>query len=116
MSAFLPRASYGGAPEPEYPRLQQRPLSDSERRARWEVRAAQWRAREPAEAVFGRVGESTLLGAKAAGPLRGLLRLQVPFADLDQHREREARFIAAVAADPVLTHIRLVYVVGPESD
>jgi hypothetical protein len=39
----------------------------------------------------------------------------VPFADLDQHREREARFMAAVAADPVLAHIRLVYVVGPES-
>ena len=27
--------------------------------------------------------------------------------------EREARFLAAVAADPVLVHVRLVYVVGP---
>jgi hypothetical protein len=115
VSAFLPRAADGGLPDPEYPRLQKRPLSDSERRARWEVRAAQWRARELAEAVFGRVGESALLAARPSGPLRGLLRLQVPFADLDQHREREARFMAAVAADPVLAHIRLVYVVGPES-
>lgn len=44
----------------------------------------------------------------------GLLRLGVPFAGLDQHREREACFMAA--ADPVLDHIRLVYVVGPEAD
>ncbi|HUP53592.1 MAG TPA: hypothetical protein VM198_14010 [Longimicrobiales bacterium] len=116
MSALLPRVSTGGLPEPEYPRLQHRPLSDSERRARWEVRAAQWRARELAELAFGRVGESVLVGAMADGPLRGLLRLGVPFADLDQHREREACFMAAVAADPVLAHIRLVYVVGPEAD
>jgi hypothetical protein len=116
MSAFLPGSARGGLPEPEHPRLQQRPLTDSERRARWEVRAAQWRARAIAEAVFGRVGESALLGAKASGTLRGLLRLAVPFSDLHEHRERESRFLAAVDADPVLTHIRLVYVFGPDSD
>jgi hypothetical protein len=120
VSAFLPPGARGGLPEPEHPSLQQRPLSESERRARWEVRAAQWRARAIAEAVFGRVAESSLLGAKAGGALRGLLRLSVPFAGLHQHREREARFLAAVEADPVLARVRLVYVigpsVGPESD
>lgn len=116
MSAFLPASARGGLPEPEHPSLQQRPLTDAERRARWEVRAAQWRAREIAEAVFGRVGESALFGAKAGGVLRGLLRLRVPFTDLGDHRDREARFLAAVDADPVLAHIRLVYVIGPESD
>ena len=115
MSAFLPRSARGGLPEPEYPRLQQRPLTDSERRARWEVRAAQWRARAIAEAVFGRVGDTTLVGTKASGGLRGLLRLEVPFSGLLQHREREARFMAAVESDPVLARIHLVYVIGPES-
>lgn len=116
MSGFLPRGARGAAPEPDYPRLQQRPRSDSEQRARWEVRAAQWRARELAEAVFGSVAESVLVGAKTGGPLRGLLRLGVPFVDLNQHREREARFLAAAAADPVLALVPLVYVIGPESD
>lgn len=116
MSAFLPVSARGAPREPEHPSLQQRPLTEAERRARWEVRAAQWRARAIAEAVFGRVGESSLFGAKAGGGLRGLLRLQVPFSDLGEHREREARFLAAVDADPVLAHIRLVYVIGPESD
>jgi hypothetical protein len=116
VSAFLPRSAHAWLPEPEHPGLQQRPLTDAERRARWEVRAAQWRARELAEIVFGRVTESALVGAKAGGTLRGLLRLRVPFGDLRQHRAREARFMAAVAADPVLAHVRLVYVIGPESD
>ncbi len=114
MSSFLPEGVRGVLPEPDYPRLQQRPLTDTERRARWEVRAAQWRARELAEVVFGRVGESSLLGAPPGGPLRGLLRLGVPFADLGDHREREARFLAAAAADPVLARVPLVYVLGPD--
>jgi hypothetical protein len=114
VSALLPPGARGGLPEPEHPRLQERPLSDRERRARWEVRAAQWRARALAEAVFGRVGESSLVGARAGGALRGLLRLQVPFDDIHRHREREASFLAAVEADPVLASVRLVYVIGPE--
>jgi hypothetical protein len=101
VSALLPPGARGGLPEPEHPRLQERPLSDRERRARWEVRAAQWRARALAE-------------ARAGGALRGLLRLQVPFDDIHRHREREASFLAAVEADPVLASVRLVYVIGPE--
>lgn len=113
MSGFLPRIAEGARPEPEHTRLQVRPLSLAERRARWEVRAAQWRAREIAEAVFGEVGESVLTGLRAGAALRGLLSLEVPFTDLASHRAREARFLAAVAADPVLSRVRLVYVIGP---
>jgi hypothetical protein len=116
VSAFLPRGPEGGLPEPEHPRLQERPLSTAERRARWEVRAAQWRAREIAESVFGDVTGGELLSVRSRGPLRGLLSLEVPFVDVRSHRDREARFLAAVAADPVLTRIRLVYVIGPQSD
>jgi len=106
--------SRGGLPEPEHPRLLQRPYSLAERRARWEVRAAQWRARELAELVFGQVSESSLCSLRPRGDLRGLLRLRVPFSDLVAHREREARFMAAVESDPVLTQIRLVYVIAPD--
>jgi hypothetical protein len=116
MNAFFPRTPQGGAAEAEHPRLQQRPPTDAERRARWEVRAAQWRARELAEAVFGHVRESALFGSRASGPIRGLLRLRVPFRDVHVHQEREARFMAAVAADPVLACVRLVYVLGPDTD
>jgi len=116
MSGLVPRAAEGGLPEPEHPSLLQPPLSESERRASWEVVAARWRACELAEAVFGRVAASALVGSRDRGLIRGLLRLQVPFAGLGEHREREARFLAAVEADPVLTHVRLVYVLGPESD
>jgi hypothetical protein len=78
------------------------------------VRAAQWRAREVAEAVFGHVGAMTLTGLRADGPLRGLLRLDVAFRGLGEHREKERRFLAAVDADPLLSTVRLVYVIGPD--
>lgn len=55
-----------------------------------------------------------LTGLRAQGPLRGLLRLDVAFQGLWEHREKEARFLAAVDADPLLSNIRLVYVIGPD--
>ena len=97
-------------PEPEHPRLLQGPRSLAERRARWEVRAAQWRARELAEIVFGGVRGSSMVGPRSHGALRGLLELEVPFESLEAHQEREGRFVAAAAADPVLARVPLVYV------
>ena len=114
MSAFLPPNSPGADTEPDHPRLQERPLSRAEEKARWEVRAAQWRARELAESVFGAVSDTGLTSVRSSGPLRGLMRLQVPFHDLDVHRAREARFLAAVESDPILSDVRLVYVFGPD--
>jgi len=113
MSLFPRSVGHLGLPEPEHPRLLERPYSLEERRARWEVRAAQWRARELAELVFGGVTDSSLSSLRATGGLRGLLRLEVPFRDLDSHREREARFMAAVEADPILAEVPLVYVMAP---
>ncbi len=115
MKALLPQGPHGSSPEPDHPRLHQQPFSLAERRARWEVRAAQWRAREIAEIVFGGVSESSLVSLRSDGPLRGLLRLEVPFLELGVHRARESRFLAAVESDPVLARIPLVYVIGPES-
>ncbi len=115
MNAFLPPAGRGDRPDADHPSLQQRPLSQAEQQARWEVRAAQWRAREIAESVFGRVSRSSLIGIRPAGSMRGLLNLEVPFTDLQTHRSREDRFLAAVRSDPVLSRVPLVYIVGPEA-
>ncbi len=114
--ALLPPDSAHHGPEPDHPTLRQRPFSPAEIRARWEVRAAQWRAHELAELVFGSVSAVGLSGIRGDGTLRGLLRLEVPFAGLEAHREREARFLSAVEADPLLSGVRLVYVIGPDSD
>jgi len=46
--------------------------------------------------------------------MRGLLRLDVPFDDLTKHRDREARFMAAVSIDPLLSAVPLLYVIGPD--
>lgn len=113
MNAFLPAGGQGMPVDPDHPQLSERTLDREERRSRWAVRAAQWRARELAEVVFGEVGESSLLGMRAAGPARGILLLSVPFGDLERHRQREERFMAAAAADPVLGQVPLVYVFGP---
>jgi hypothetical protein len=113
MSGFLPGNARGANHEAEHPRLLQGDLDQAQARARWAVRAAQWRARELAEAVFGDVGESSLRGLRTDGPARGLLTLTVPFDDLETHRELEARFMAAAYHDPVLSRVPLVYVFGP---
>ena len=114
MSAFLPHAYHDRTGASDHPRLQQRPLSPAERRARWAVRAAQFRAREIAEPIFGRVRSSVLLGLRAGGPQRGLLELEVPFRGLEEQRAREASFLAAVREDPILARVPLVYVFAPE--
>lgn len=113
MSAFLPPSGHGPSGEPDHPKLLQRDLEVDELRARWAVRAAQWRARELAEAVFGDGVESSLVGMRPAGPARGLLLLDVPFRDVETHRAGEARFLAAADDDPVLSQVPLVYVFGP---
>jgi len=114
MSPFIPRTAGGEGPEPDHPRLHQRPVTRAESRSLREVHAAKWRARELAEAVFGDVCEMGLIGMRPHGPLRGLLRFLVPFDDPAVHRDREARFMAAVHADPLLSSVRLVYVIGPD--
>ena len=116
MNAFFPSQAAGPGPELDHPKLHQRPSSPEEQRARWEVRAAQWRAREIAEHVWGSVTSMGLTGIRGDGPLRGMLRLDVPFVDLERHLARETCFLEAVARDPLLAHVPLVYVIGPDAD
>lgn len=115
MSGFLRDRYRPPAGRPDHPRLHQRPLSIAEQRQRWEVWTAMWRARELAESVFGRVSGTSLIGIRPHGDLRGVLTLDVPFAGLEAHREREARFMAAADDDPILARVPLVYVFGPEA-
>ena len=115
MSGFLPDNPAGLEPERDHPVLRQRPLDVAEQRTRWRIRAAQWRARELAEAAFGPVSRSDLVAMRPGGDFEGLLRLDVPFRDLDDHRHREALFLAAAREDPILTAVPLLYVVGPDA-
>lgn len=91
-------------------------LTEQERVARWEVRAAQYRAHELALEAFGGPVRTHLMGLRTRGAMRGLLEMGVPFRDLPGHRVREARFLAAVGSDPLLARVPLVYVLGPRSD
>ena len=114
MSAFISGYAEQNESSRDNPVLRQEPYSPSEQRKRWEVRAAQWRARELAQLVFGDVSDMGLSGIRGGGEMRGLLRLDVPFDDLCKHHDREARFMAAVLTDPVLSTVPLLYVIGPE--
>jgi hypothetical protein len=119
--SLIPRRPGGGderSDRPE-PRLYGEP-TEEERLGRWEVRAAQWRAVELARVAFGMGASASLIGMRARGrepeDFRGLLCLDVPFDTLDRHREREARFMSMVDADPLLGRVPLVYAVGPSPE
>jgi hypothetical protein len=115
VNPLLPPTPSGrDVPEAPESRLRQ-VLTEEERVARWEVRAAQYRAHELALEAFGGPVRTHLLGMRTRGAMRGLLEMGVPFEDLPGHRAREARFLAAVGADPLLSRVPLVYVLGPRS-
>ncbi|MCG6955526.1 MAG: hypothetical protein LJF04_05990 [Gemmatimonadetes bacterium] len=113
MNPLVPQVP-GGREAPEIPKSSlQQTLTEEERLARWEVRAAQYRAHELALEAFGAPVRMHLMGLRTRGAMRGLLEMGVPFEDLAEHRSREARFLAAVGLDPLLSRVPLVYVLGP---
>jgi hypothetical protein len=116
VSALIPRRS-GSGEAPEVPATGLRQvLTEEDRIARWEVRAAQYRAHELALEAFGGPVRTHLMGVRTRGAMRGLLEMGVPFRDLPEHRAREARFLAAVSTDPLLSRVGLVYVLGPRPE
>jgi hypothetical protein len=88
------------------------PGSRARTRARWELRAIQWRAAALAEVAFDGPVVARLLGGAGRG-LRGLLELEVPFDGLPSHEAAEARFLASASVDEVLGGARLVVVFTP---
>jgi hypothetical protein len=115
VSGLIPLRPEGGGERSDRPDapLQER-LTEEERVGRIEIRAAQWKALELARAVFGEDVGMAMIGLRHRGPLRGLLRLDVPFESLERHREREGMFLSLVGRDPLLARVPLVYVVGPD--
>jgi hypothetical protein len=85
-------------------------------RTRWERRSGQWRALALARYVFGAEASARLDGFPPRGGFRGLLHLEVPFLDLEDHREKETLFLAMASADPVLEQVPLVYVFEPVAE
>ena len=115
MSSLIPLRPDGGGERSDRPDAPlQEHLSEEERLGRIEVRAAQWKALELARAVFGENVGMAMIGLRHRGPLRGLLRLDVPFDSLERHRERQDVFLSLVGQDPLLARVPLVYVVGPD--
>jgi hypothetical protein len=110
---LFPRGSDPVAPAPERTTYVDPTLEEQSAAWRWEARAAQWRARELAEIVFGGEVVARLSGRAGRAPFRGLLHLDVPFRDLDTHRALEAVFLSSASRDPVLGRIPLVFVLGP---
>jgi hypothetical protein len=116
MSGLIPRRCWGGDDRSDHPEPHLLGvLTEAERIGRWEVRAAQWRALELARAAFGAEARGSMVGMRHHGPMRGLMRLDVPFDDLAAHRRREAHFLGLVGEDPLLSRVPLVYVVGPDA-
>lgn len=110
MSELLPARPLGATTGPEPTTLLDREGARIHARRRWGLRAAQWRALELAAAVFGPGVRGHVSDGVLDGPFRGLLHLDVPFSDLDSHRDREARFVTLAGADPVLSRVPVVYV------
>lgn len=116
MSDLIPRPAVPFVPEPEPTAHLVDESSRQDRLRRWEVRAAQWRACELAEQSFGGQVDAMLVSLRMTGPMRGLLRIDVPFESVPDHRAREERFLASVVSDALLSRIPLVYVLGPGPD
>lgn len=89
-------------------------LTFEERREhRLEAGAARWRAGALAEAVFGGRVVPRLRSARTAAGFRAMVELEVPFRDLDEHRDAEDRFLRAAYGDEVLGSIPVVFVFTP---
>jgi hypothetical protein len=84
-------------------------------RARWSAQAARWRALELVHVVFGPEARVRLEGTPGRPGLQGLLHIEVPFAGLEDHREREAFFLSAAKVDELLQAVPLLFVFGVAS-
>lgn len=111
---FFPVRPAGGVEDGDFVEVTDRERTLQEEEQLAHVEAAGRRACEIAARVFGSVSASSLTGTGIRGPFSGLLRLDVPFRTLSEHRAREARFLEAVAEDALLAHVPLLFVVGPD--
>ncbi len=92
--------------------LEDRTLEER-REHRLEAGGARWRAGALAEAVFGGRVVPRLRSARTAAGFRALVELEVPFRDLDEHRDAEDRFLRAAGGDEILGSIPVLFVFTP---
>jgi hypothetical protein len=111
MSLFPGRPADGAADRPDAV-LEDRTIEER-REHRAEAGAARWRAGALAEAIFGGRVVPRLRSARTAAGFRAMVELEVPFRDLDAHREAEARFLSAAYCDEILGGIPVVFVFTP---
>jgi len=114
--SIVPRPARGLLPEPSHPGVLDRSRATAVARHRWEVRAAQWRARELAEEVFGPGVVAAMAGVRPGGFPAGMITLDVPFRSLETHRSGEARFLSSAWRDPVLSRVPILFILGPRED
>lgn len=92
--------------------LEDRTLEER-REHRLEAGAARWRAGALAEAIFGSGVVPRLRSARTAKGFRALVELEVPFRDLEAHRDAEDRFLRAAHGDEILGTIPVLFVFTP---
>lgn len=113
MSEFFPIPPQEGSDDPEPTGWQDPRLDREEARSRWRVRAAQWRVLELARLIFGEETGMRLSRSGPGHPFRGLLHLEIPFRGLEEHRAREAIFLAWASRDPVVAGAPFIFVFDP---
>jgi hypothetical protein len=98
------------------PGWEERRNERAEASARWQMRAFQMAALELAQQVFGPEATVYLLPWAPHPLMAGGLTLQVPFGNLEDHRAREALFLALAGRDPILNRAPIVYIFQPQPE
>lgn len=84
-------------------------IREEAERIAW-AQAARWRAGALAEAIFGAGVVPRLRSARGGAGFSSLVELEVPFVDLELHRELEEQFVREAGRDEVLSRVPAVYV------
>jgi hypothetical protein len=77
------------------------------------AQAARWRAGALAETIFGGRVVPRLRSARGGAGFTSLVELEVPFVELERHRELEERFVRAAGMDEVLSLVPALYLFTP---
>lgn len=110
--SLVPRRSGGVDPLEDAATLLQG-VHEEARREAWNADSARWRAGALAEAIFGHGVVPRLRYARGAAGFRALVELEVPFADLERHRELERRFLWEAYRDEILARVPTLFVFTP---
>jgi hypothetical protein len=86
------------------------PRFGRDHRHHWTLQSALWRARLLAEAVFGGSCVCEIGEFPKTRLFQGLLELEVPFTNPEQHFCRERIFRSWAGRDPVIGQLSLVFV------